>query len=201
MLKKPGILVLLALVVLSLGVVQVLAHHVNDHLVLQQTDNLKSIRPDYAGLSVDQQLDRSLTLPGIHGVLRGTTSSPIARTLSITSDGFSQIVTEFPFKVVGFLGPGTSPYPVGTTITLRIPGGTVGNIRSIVEDVPSIRPNADIFVFVRDHGTYLGGNTGVILIATDDTDLFTVRNGIVSGQGKWKQLSESLAAFEKHFVH
>jgi hypothetical protein len=169
----------------------------------ETTEMLSAENPTVKALSIDQQLDRSSTLPWVKGVLRGVvTGQPTTQTVPQTSyPTLSWTVTDFPLSVKGFLGPAISPYPISVTITLRIV--------DLTEDVDTGQPGQtfgvatgdELFVYVRDQGEVGGGNRGTILVASSRVDTLTLRNGVVYGHGAWKSLAEPLATFEKHFVH
>lgn len=156
------------------------------------------VGPNTGGLSIPQQLDRSVKLPGIKGVVRGVVGTPLVRTLP--SGVPLGVVTDFPFSVKAFDGPGPSPYPTGVPITLRVPGGATGSVRVRDNDAPTVTAGEELFVFVRNQEVIGGGNTSAVLVASSRMDVFVVRNGVVYGQGEWAQLAEPIAIFEKHFV-
>ncbi len=162
---------------------------------------LKGFNPAYAGLSPDQMLDKSATEPYIHGVIRGITGPATVRELPTKPDGVvKNLVTDFSFTVRGFVGPGTSSYPIGSVIILRTPGGTQGNLTVTYEDGPSVTTDQDVYIILRDQGQSLGGSTSTVLVASDEDDVFTVQNGTVHGQGGFGQLVEPAATFEVHFL-
>jgi len=161
------------------------------------------VDPTVNGLTIDQKIDRSLTLPGIKGVLRGAvTGDPTTHTVPKGGGSrFTWTVVDFPFRVTAFLGPVEAPYPIGVAITLRIV--------DLSEDVNAgqsgqtfgVAAGDDLFVYVRNQGVIGGGNTGTILVASQAYDVFTLRNGVVYGKGEWASFAEPLATFEKHFTH
>lgn len=113
------------------------APQVQQRIVQQHSDMYQD--PSLVSLTPDQTLDRSLSLPGIRGVLRGRIGlTPTVYYLSAqASANGGTIVTDFPLLVEGFYGHGTSPYAHGLTITLRIPGGTLNGTTLQVEGGPS----------------------------------------------------------------
>lgn len=154
----------------------------------------------YRALTVDQKLDRALSLPGIRGLGQGRVGAPVSHVLQ-TSSGPAVTVTDYPMIVVDWLGPTPAPYSVGATITLRIPGGTVGNLRMTVDGAPIVQSGEEVFVFVRNQGTIAGGSGPTTLVASDGTDVFQMVSGRVKGQGRYKGLVESLSSFKRHFLH
>lgn len=157
--------------------------------------------PGYQNLTTDQKLDRALSLPGMRGIVRGATASPTVH--AVPEKGFpsGEIVTDYPFRVRGFIGSLPSPFAIGATISLRVPGGSIAGVTSTEEGSPLVAPGEELYVFVRDQGSIAGGNTSAILVASSTYDVFEVRNGIVHGEGDWARFSETRSAFERHFVH
>jgi hypothetical protein len=154
--------------------------------------------PSYSGLTVAQQLDRALAVPGIVGLVEGTVGVPITHVVS-DSIGPTVVMTDFRFAVAGFLGHSESPYATGSTIVLRVPGGISGKLVTIVEGAPTVGAGDHLFVFVRNQGMIGGGNTSTRLVASNTADVFVVIAGKVHGQGTWATLSEPIAAFKLHF--
>lgn len=166
------------------------------------TEALRYEDPTVKALSITQQLERSITLPYIKGLLRGVVGSPTSHTVTdVTEPRMNWHVTDYPFRVTAFLGSAASPYPISTTITLRLvdlsDDGSTGqsNLTS------QIKSGDELFVYVRDQGMIGNGNTGTTLVASSLVDFLTLRNGTVYGHGQWASLAEPLATFEKHFVH
>lgn len=169
----------------------------------QTTEPLYYQDPTAKALTIPQKMERSITQPGIKGVLRGiVTGNPTTGTVPKSSDGqFTWNVVDFPFSVKGFLGPVATPYAIGVPITLRIV--------DFAEDVSpgqrgqtfGVKTGDELFVYVRDQGVIGGGNTGTVLVASQPYDILTLRNGIVYGNGAWASYAEPLATFEKHFIH
>lgn len=134
------------------------------------TDSSKGLLPGYDGLTSAQKLDRALSLPGMRGVVRGVTGLP------------------------------PSPYPVGSTITLRVGGGTLGATTEVVADAPSVEPGQYLFVSVHGQGNNFGGNTPAVLVASDKADVLQVASGVVHWHGVDDQFAEPVATFRQHFV-
>lgn len=167
---------------------------------------LKGVRRSDLGLSIDQVLNASLSQPGVHGIVRGTVGAPSATELpNPDNPQFRLLATEFPLLVQAFLGRGPSPYPIGKTVTLRVPGGTVGARTVQAEDAPQVKQGEDLYVFLRDPGPFFenrwGRNGSNLVVAVDAVDVFEVRNGVVHGQGTDSALAEPVAVFEQHFAH
>ena len=157
------------------------------------------------GVTSPAQLDGSLSVPGITGIIEGWTSDQTSHMLTAPAGyRYGEIVTDFHLRVDGFHGHSVSPYALGDTILLRIPGGTVvasGHSLSMAgESAPEVKVGQHIFVFVRDQGKIAGGNAPGILVASDHTDVFSVgADGLVHGQGGWARIAEPLDVFRKHF--
>ncbi|GEM_PF-4027062 len=178
-----------------------MGHGGTDRQVQQLVHPLYTTLPQITALTVDQRLDRDLSWPYVHGVLRGVTGSPTVRTLARPNERFGEVVTDFPFAASAAYSHGTSPYPTATTITLRVPGGSTASIVTRVEGAPTVAANEELFVFVRDQGAVAGGNTKTVLVVSSEGDVFQVRGGIVHGQGALSAFSEPLAVFQQHFAH
>lgn len=156
--------------------------------------------PEFARLTPDERLDRVLSLPGMRGVLRGVTGSPTSHSIQWPGSPSRNIVTDFPLKVEEFLGAAPAAYSAGEAVTLRVPGGTVGAVTARAEDAPLVAAGEEVFIFVRDQGSYLGGNTAAVVVASDTADVMTVRQGLVHGQGVDAAFVEPVAAFRQHFL-
>jgi len=156
------------------------------------------------GLTRDQVLDRSLSAPGVRGIVRGVVgSATVVRLPDPDSVKNDLLATNFSFQVESFLGKGPSPYPPGARITLRVPGGTLGGQTFVEEDGPRVHPGQELYVFVIDlapvYTTRWGQNSNSVLVAVDNGDVFEVVNGVVRGQGLNANLAEPVATFESHF--
>jgi hypothetical protein len=89
---------------------------------------------------------------------------------------------------------------IGSTNTLRTPGGSKGAPSVLYEDGPTVTPGQDVYVILRDQGQSLGRNSWLTVVASDSDDVFTVQNGAVYGQGGFRQLVEPAATFEAHLL-
>lgn len=157
-------------------------------------------------LSPDQALDLKISQAGVHGIVHGTVGAASAVSLPNPDSSRSNLVaTNFPFQVRASLGTGPAPFATGTTITLRIPGGTLGTQSTQAEDAPQVASGDELYVFVRDVAPYFatrwGQNTGNLLVVVNADDVFQVRGGIVHGEGTNAALAEPVAVFEQHFKH
>lgn len=152
------------------------------------------------GLTAAQKLDRALALPGRRGFMKGVVGSATSQQLPNSRPDMPVIVTDFAFRVDEFLGRGVSPYETGSTITLRVPGGTAGGITSAVEDAPVVYRGETLYVDVRDQGQIAGGNTPTIQVVSSTADAFEVRGGIVVGHKAWEGFAEDEATFRRHFL-
>lgn len=174
----------------------------NHATVIERTHADGALLPGFANLSPDQLLDRSLTLPGMRGIVRGHVEATISmHNLTIPASDQQNLVTDFAFLVEAYYGHGSPPYPLGSTISLRVPGGAIGNIISVTENAPTVTPGMEIFVFVRDQGTVAGGNTSTVLVASSTADVLRVVGDKVVGQGSFAAVAESLPQFLTHFNH
>lgn len=163
-------------------------------------DALLGANPAYAGLTPDQTLDKSGHEPWFRGMLRGRTGAATVHKLPLGVGNFADIVTDVTFTVEEFVGPGDPPCRIGSTIVLRLPGGSIGKDTVTYEDAPTvIGPKTDLYVALRDHGVFLGGDTNGAVIVSSDADVFEVRNGMVAGRGPFGGLNEPVAVFEQHF--
>lgn len=165
-----------------------------------QVDRALVQLPGYTGLTADQKLDKAMDLPGMRGVLLGRTgASAVHQVKSRTGLNAYDIVTDYVFDVRAFYGHGSSQYRVGGVIDLRVPGGSSGPLTQTVEGAPNISENEVLFVVVRDQGEVAGGNTPAILVVSDQTDVYQVAGGVVSGQGVFASIREPVASFVKHW--
>lgn len=156
------------------------------------------------GLSADQVLDHGLSQPGPHQVVRGVAGKPSVMRLPNSEHPLSDsLATDFPFVVTAFFGNEPSPYSIGKTIALRIPGGSSGGVTESVEDAPHISAGEELYVFVSDPGPFSdsewGVSTDTLLVAVDSEAVFEVHNGVVSGRVAASRLREPVATFEQHF--
>ena len=167
-------------------------------------DNNKGVIPGYQNLTEDQILDRSMSVGGMRGMVRGSTGAAVAHLIHDRLHPSGIVVTDYPFLVQAFYGRGSAPYALGTSIVLRIPGGTVPDAsgrpeQTTVEDAPSLAMAAEYFVAVRDQGEQLGGSSASVLVATDVSDVYPVHDGSVTGEGSLASWSESIDRFVAHF--
>ncbi len=154
----------------------------------------------YEKLATAQKLDRAQTLPGVRGVVEGVVGIPVSHWVAWRSSGMpSDLVTDFPLKVLQYIGSGPDPYNLGSQITLRIPGGQIGRTTQVWEGTPEVRPGAHVFVFLRDQGVVVGGNAATVLVASSTGDVLEVRNGLVVGQGESANFREPIDQFRRHF--
>lgn len=160
-----------------------------------------TVLPPYRGLSPSQMLERSMQVPGVMGVVRGTTGVPTVDTVPGIGGRGTALVTDIPFAVTEVDGRPQMPYRVGTTIVLRVPGGRRGNVVDVYEGAPQVRANQDLFVFVRDQGVTGGGNTPSRIVASAPSDVLTVHDGMVVGGRGWPGVEEPLSTFRSHFAH
>jgi hypothetical protein len=160
--------------------------------------------PGYANLTSAQKLDRALTLPGSRGVAEGVVIAPaISRTLSTLMsaahpNGGNAIVTDYLFRVDGYYGLTTPLYPVGSTVRLEVPGGTVDGVHEVVGGAPALSVGEHVFVFVDERppgGTELSGDAGTIGVPNES---FIAR--VVNGFALWDGHVEDLNSFRRHFV-
>ncbi len=155
--------------------------------------------PEYDSLTIPQKLDRSLSLPGIRGLVLGRIGSGKS-TLLRPGTGDQAIVTDYPFALTGSYGRLGADYRAGLTVTLRVPAGCLNGLCGSVEAAPSVRSGEDVYVFVRDQGDVWGRNSATLLIVSSVFDVFEVVNGqIVRGQGPWSSFVEPVQVFERHF--
>jgi hypothetical protein len=149
-----------------------------------------------AALTIDQRLDRSLSVPGVLGILRGTTGTPRISTIAAAGPFQGAIVTDYPFTIAGGFGSALTKYPVGTVVSLRVLGGTIGDQTSVVSNSPKVSAGKEYYVWVRDQGVIAGGNTSSVIVVSTPYSVHEIRDGVVYGVG----YSEPLATFEQHFI-
>jgi hypothetical protein len=158
-----------------------------------------SVLPGYEQLSPAQMLDRSMSLPGMHGIVRGVVGRG---TVTQLSDG--ETVTDFALTITDARPTAGPPERVGAKLTLRVFGGCMPAAGRTLcagsPDAPQVATGDDVFVFVRDQGSQLGGNTNSRLVASSSADVLTVRGGLVQGQGEWAGYSEPVDSFLRHFT-
>lgn len=177
-------------------------HHETSHRtgakVQAQSGESFGRQPGYANLSPAEMLDRAMSLPGMHGVVRGLVGKGTVLQLLPGVNA-----TDFAFTVTDALPNANRPEPLGATLTLRVPGGCVPSSgRTLCGSSPggpSVVSGEDVFVFVRDQGNLLGGNAASRIVASSSADVLTVRNGVVHGQGAWLSYSEPVESFVRHF--
>lgn len=172
--------------------------------VMTVHEGFKGIRTP--GLSPDQVLDSRLSDPGVHGIVRGVVGTPSVIPLpDPDSPRTNLLATNYQYEVKAFLGAGPALYPPGAKITLRVPGGRLGNQGYEQEDAPRLSAGEEAYVFVRDlpplYTRDWGQNGTSLLVAVVSDDVFDVRNGVVHGQGLNTKLAEPVATFEGHFTH
>jgi hypothetical protein len=142
----------------------------------------------------DAQLDTLCSSPDFEGLVRGVVGSAVAARAG------NAIVTDYQFAVEAVHGSAKSAYPAGRSITLRVPGGCVGDLCLAAEGAPQISSGAEVEVFVSQIGvnpSASGGDVAPSLVASSSPDVLPISHGQV-------QLSdgtaEPVADFERHFA-
>lgn len=160
------------------------------------------VNPKVAGLSKDQVLQQLIAPPQVRGFVWGVLGKS-SKTVAVTLPGAERasLFTDYPLHVLNFVGPGQPSYPLGSTITVRVPGGATSSERVTVEDAPQVAGGDTVLVLDRDQGQVGGGNTATVLVASRGSDVFELRNGLVTGQGDFSGVVEPLAIFLAHFPH
>lgn len=158
--------------------------------------------PANVGLTAPQRLDRALSLPGMHGIVR-IKLAPGSGSSSVLSDG--TVVTDYQASVVATVGADSSlPFRPGGTMTLRVPGGTAvptagpeagKMITTAAEDAPSVQPGEELLVTARDQGVIAGGNSSTRLVASNSADIVRIANG----EAYWLQYHEPLDQMLRRF--
>ncbi len=159
--------------------------------------------PDAKNLTPPQRLDRIKTLPGPRGFLLGTVAGQpnVHRVAGIAPDpSLEPIVTDYPFQVMEFIGVGRSPYPLGSTITVRVLGGTLNGVAmKTEEDVPTLVTGHQYLVSVRGQAQIAGGSSATVQVISIAGDVWDVDNGAVRGGAEWAGIAEDLPTFRRHF--
>lgn len=158
------------------------------------------VRPEDREVTVAQRLDRALTRSDVKGMMEGIVTGPsFSHEIPRRGDNLTNVATDFPFQILSFLGSGSTPYRIGSKITLRVQGGRTGTIEQAGESMPLIRPGAHLFVLAYDHHAFIGDNTDSVLIVPHAHAAFELRNGQVYGQGTLANFSEPVDQFRLHF--
>jgi len=154
-------------------------------------------------LTNDQVLSKLVGPPFVLGFVKGViVGQGVSAAVQRTPQTRPVTYTDFPLKVIAFVGPEASPYAIGSTITLRVPGGTSGDTVYVDDAAPTVTNGQVVYVLDRNQGDIGGGNTPDRLVASlAGQDVFYDNAGTVSGQGRFdrSRWSESEAAFEAHF--
>jgi hypothetical protein len=164
----------------------------------------RSISSGDPTLTTAEKLDRMLELPGTPGIVRGVvldSGTPVkARSKSMFPTN-QAVFTDYKFKVIGWLGLIDSPYQIGSTIALRVPGGETGNDTSVeAHGMLAQKPGNALYVVYTDHGVEGGGNSATQVIATVAQDIWPIAaNGKAMGQGPFSDFAEPVATFEARF--
>jgi hypothetical protein len=152
------------------------------------------------GLSNSDLLNSLIGPPHVLGFVKGVVTGP-GSSVEVQMN-HSVAFTDFPLRVTGFVGPVPSPYAKGSSITLRVPGGSMAGTMYIEDGAPSVVPGQTLYVLYRNQGKFGGGNSaGRIVASIAGQDVFYDNAGTVSGQGRFRPeaWSEPEAVFEAHF--
>jgi hypothetical protein len=148
----------------------------------------------------DAALDAMAHNTGFHGFVHGKVLGlPASRSTKSFGSSRLAVISDYPLLVNGFEGKGSSPYTLGSTVVLRVPGGATETRTVTAEDAPRFSAGEEIFALVRDQGAIAGGNQPTVLVESLTDDIFIVQGGIVFGQNDWHDVHEPLATFEAHF--
>ena len=161
-------------------------------------EGVRAVDPSVAALSPDQKLDRSLSLPGMRGVLLGTVGAALP-TRALTG-GAVVTISDFTVEATyGFAGA-ASNYTAGQHISLAVPGGRAGNHITSAEDAPVIHPGDHLFLFDQTGagGTaYAQLGSAVIVLA----DRSAVARLNPDHSITWEGFTEPAATFTQHFTN
>jgi hypothetical protein len=163
----------------------------------------RSVNSPDPSLTNDQVLSSLVGPPYVLGFVKGViTGQGVSVEVRRTPQAKGVAYTDFPLKVVAFIGPAVSPYAIGSTIALRVPGGTSGDTITIDDAAPTVTNGQLVYILDRNQGDIGGGNTADRIVASlAGQDVFYDNAGIVTGQGRFSRdkWSQSEAAFEAHF--
>lgn len=182
------------ILVLSLSIAQGSSH------AIKSTDGSGTgesggLAPGYYNATIQRKLDQAMSIPGMHGVVRGTVGS--GRTFQIPS---RDIVTDYEFTVTDARPSARPPYRLGLKMSIRVQGGCIGQLcGGSSSPGPNISTGDELVAFVRDQGTIYGGNSQDRLILSSPYDVFVIRNGLARGQGEWTGYTEPVGSLMQRF--
>jgi hypothetical protein len=168
------------------------------HGTTTQIEGVRAVDPSVAALSPDQKLDRSLSLPGMKGVLQGT----VGKALSVRSLPGGSIVTISDFsveKTFGFASGADPAVAAGQHVSVAVLGGHLGSQTTDAEDAPTIRTGDHLLVFDQaGAGGQLFAELGTAVIVLADRSAVARINP--DGSVSWEGITEPAASFTQHFI-
>lgn len=161
-------------------------------------DAVRAVDPSVAALNPDAKLDRSLSLPGMRGVLRGVVGTQT--TQQVLPSGVNVTLSDFTVDSGYGFAPAAPAYTSGQHIQIAIPGGDLAGSTTTVEDAPTLRAGQQVFIFVQSNagGQLFSGLPAVAVLLRDKSSVATVDStrGIVH----WEDLTEATSTFTQHFI-
>lgn len=113
-----------------------------------------------------------------------------------------EVWTDYGARVISAFGPVDIDYRAGSGVTLRTPGGTLPDGRTVIADdgFHPLRVGDTVYALDREQGVLGGGNAPHRIVASiAGQDLFYVRDGKVTGEGLFASFKEDTAKFEERF--
>lgn len=163
-------------------------------------DSVRAVDPSVAALSPDARLDRSLSLPGMRGVLEGTVGATTA--VKTLSGGAVVSLTDLLITDrLGFATGDSATYLLGQHAQLAVPGGATPGSMTTVEDAPTLHRGDHVFIFVQTHagGQRFATVPAAVIVLADKSATATLNTN--NNTVTWQNLTEPATAFEQHFTN
>jgi len=156
----------------------------------EYTHSDRGIDPAVANASPAQKLDRSLSYPGMRGMVFGVV---LDEGRGVTQG--EATYTDYRFKVEAAFASAHATYSVGSIITVQAPGG-VGRdgTTSVVEGAPAFRRGGEYYLWVQDQPrTGLAGGSAAGLLPVPNV----ANSAAVGSSVTWLGATFDRGAFEQ----
>jgi len=161
-------------------------------------DSVRAVDPRIAASSPDAKLDRSLSLPGMRGVLRGVVGRQTS--LQMLPSGVSVTLSDFIVDSSYGFAAAAPAYTSGQHIQIAVPGGDLAGRTTTVEDAPTLHAGEQVFIFVQGNagGQLFDGLPAATVLLRDKSSLATVDS--TTDAVHWEDLTEPTSTFTRHFT-
>lgn len=155
-------------------------------------DAVRFVPPENRGAAPTELLARSLSYPGMRGVVEGVVSGD-GRMEEVPKNHRTTLITVFEFEVIATHGAPAPLYPPGQTIQLIVGGGELDGRRVEWDGTPEVSAGEHLLVWVGDEGdTPAGQTTDARLVVLSADSVARVVGATVEWSGAQIPVSEVL---------